>query len=34
MLIKDQEKSRLDISKYIRSLYEDDFKEFMRRVVT
>ena len=30
MLTKDQKKSRLDISKYLLSLYE----EFMRRVVT
>ena len=34
MLTKDQKKSRLDISKYLPSLYEDDPEEFMRRVVT
>ena len=34
MLIKDQKKSRLDISKYLLSLYEADPEQFMRRVVT
>ena len=34
MLTKDQKKSRLDISKYLLFLYEDDPEEFMRRVVT
>ena len=34
MKTKDQKKSRLDISKYLLSLYEDDPEEFMRRVVT
>ena len=34
MLTKDQKKSRLDISKYLLSLYEDDPEEFMYRVVT
>ena len=34
MLTKDQKKSRLDISKYLPSLCEDDPEEFMRRVVT
>ena len=29
-----QKKSRLDISKYLLSLYEDDSVEFMCRVVT
>ena len=33
MLSKDQKKSRLDISKYLLSLYEDDPEEFMRRFV-
>ena len=33
MLTKDQ-KSRLDIPKYLLSLYEDDPEEFMHRVVT
>ena len=34
MLIKDQKKSRLDIHKYILSLYEDVPEKFMRQVVT
>ena len=34
MLIKDQKKSRLDISEYLLSLYEDDPEEFMHRVAT
>ena len=34
MLTKDQKKNRLDISKYLLSLYEDDTEEFMPRVVT
>ena len=34
MLTKDQNKSRLDISKYLLSVYEDDPDKFMRRVVT
>ena len=34
MLTKDQKKSRLDISKYLLSLYEDDPEEFMCQVVT
>ena len=34
MLIKDQKKSRLDISKYLLFLYEDDHKIFMHPVVT
>ena len=34
MLIKDQKKSRLDISKYLLSLCEDDPEELMHRVVT
>ena len=34
MLTKDQKKSRLDISKYLLSLYEDDPEEFMCRFVT
>ena len=33
MLIKDQKKSRLDISKYLLSVYENDPEESMRRVV-
>ena len=33
MLTKDQKKSRLDISKYLLSLYEDDPEEFMHGVV-
>ena len=33
-MTKDQKKSRLDISQYLLSLYEDDLEEFMRRVVT
>ena len=32
MLTKDQEKSRLNITKYFLSLYEDDLEESMRRV--
>ena len=31
MLTKDQKKNRLNISKYLLSLYEDDPEEFMRR---
>ena len=34
MLTKDQKKSRLDISKYFLSPYEDDLEEFMCQVVT
>ena len=34
MLTKDQKKSRLDISKYPLSLYEDDPQEFMHKIVT
>ena len=34
MLTKDQEKCKLDISKFLPSLYEDDPEEFMRRLVT
>ena len=34
MLTKDQKKTRLDISKHLLSLYEDNHEEFMRRVVT
>ena len=34
MLTKDQGKSRLDISKYLLSLYEDNPEEYMHRVVT
>ena len=34
MLTTDQKESRLDISKYLMSLYEDDPEDFMRRVVT
>ena len=34
ILTKYQKKSRLDISKYLLSLYEDNSEEFMRRVVT
>ena len=34
MLSKDQNFSRLDISKYLLSLYEDDSGECMHRVVT
>ena len=30
MLTKDQKKSRLDISRYLLSLYKDDPQEFMR----
>ena len=33
MLTKDQKKSRLDISKYLLSLYDDDPEEFMHQVV-
>ena len=33
-LTKDQKKSRLNISKYLLYLYEDDPEEFMRGVVT
>ena len=33
MLTKDRKKSRLDISKYLLSLYEDDPGECMRRVM-
>ena len=33
MLTKDQKKSWLGISKYLLYLFEDDSKEFMRRVV-
>ena len=34
MLTKDQKKSRLDNSKYLLSLYEDDSEKFMRRILT
>ena len=34
MLTKDQKKSRLDISKYLLSLYDDDPEECVRRVMT
>ena len=34
ILTKDQKKGRLDISKYLLSLYEDEPEEFMCRVVT
>ena len=34
MLTKDQKRSRLDISRYLLSRYEDDPEEFMDRVVT
>ena len=33
MLTKDQKTSRLDIFKYLLSLYEDDPQEFIRQVV-
>ena len=34
MLTKDKKKSRLDISKYLLSLYENSPEEFMHQVVT
>ena len=34
MLTIDKKKSKLDISEYLLSLYEDDPEKFMRRVVT
>ena len=34
MLTEDQKRSRLDISRYLLSHYEDDPEEFMDRVVT
>ena len=34
MITKDQKKSRLDISKYLLSLSEDDPEKFMRQIVT
>ena len=34
MFTKDQKKSRLDVSKYILSLHEDDPEEFMHQVLT
>ena len=34
MLLNDQKKSRLGISEYLLSLYQDDAEEFMRRVLT
>ena len=34
MLTEDQKRSRLDISRYLLSRYEDDPEEFMDRVVT
>ena len=34
MLTKDQKKGRLDISKYLLSLYENNPEEFMHRAVT
>ena len=34
MLTEDQKRSRLDISRYLLSRYEDDPAEFMERVVT
>ena len=34
MLTKDQKKIRLDISKYLLSLYEDEPEEFMPRIMT
>ena len=34
MITKDQKKSRLDISKYLLSLSEDDPEKFMHQIVT
>ena len=34
MLIDDQKRNRLDISRYLLSRHEDDSEKFMERVVT